>query len=168
MGAGLSLLNQTPLPLGVILSQLTPLHWNDRPLLPGDTWNSRNEHGVGAVWFTVSVDIFDPQLQPTASTVAARLAGLTVGALCTPLAAGFALGGALSAVTSVGRGAVIHNVKADGALVVARGAVNRRTGEYRIYFSAIEHRDALGRIYRIRRFPPPRGAGSTLLDVLTV
>ena len=93
MGAGLSIRNETPLPLGVILSQLTPLHWNETPLLSGETWNARNEHNVGAVWFTASVDVFDPEMQPNYATVTSRLAGITMGALCTPLA------GRASAVT---------------------------------------------------------------------
>ena len=100
MGAGLSVRNETPLPLGVILSQLTPLHWNDEPLLSGETWNARNEHGVGAVWFTASVDVFDPALQPNVATVSTRLAAITFGALCTPLAAGFVLGGVGACVSN--------------------------------------------------------------------
>ncbi|KAH8065967.1 hypothetical protein JL722_359 [Aureococcus anophagefferens] len=170
MGAGLSVRNETPLPLGVILSQLTPLHWNDEPLLSGETWNARNEHGVGAVWFTASVDVFDPALQPNVATVSTRLAAITFGALCTPLAAGFVLGGALSAVTSVARGAAMHKVKADGALLVVRGCANDRTGEYRLYFAAVERRDATGAAplppaYVVASAHAPDGAGDAVAAV---
>ncbi|EGB09507.1 expressed protein [Aureococcus anophagefferens] len=168
MGAGLSVRNETPLPLGVILSQLTPLHWNDEPLLSGETWNARNEHGVGAVWFTASVDVFDPALQPNVATVSTRLAAITFGALCTPLAAGFVLGGALSAVTSVARGAAMHKVKADGALLVVRGCANDRTGEYRLYFSAVERRDATGAVYAREALRPPPGFVDCGLDAVLV
>ena len=72
MGAGLSIRNDSPLPLQVILSQLTPLHWNDRPLFTGETWNARNESNVGQVWFTASVDVFDDAAVPSRAGVAAR------------------------------------------------------------------------------------------------
>ena len=168
MGAGLSIRNETPLPLGVILSQLTPLHWNETPLLSGETWNARNEHNVGAVWFTASVDVFDPEMQPNYATVTSRLAGITMGALCTPLAAGFVLGGALSAITSVARGAVMHRVKADGCLLVVRGSCNDGTGEYRLYFSAVERRDATGFVYKRERFNAPPGFRDCDLDAVLV
>lgn len=156
MGAGLSIRNDSPLPLQVIISQLTPLHWNDRPLFTGETWNARNESNVGQVWFTASVDVFDDAAVPSRAGVAARVSGLTVGALFAPLAC-FVAGGAYSAATSVARGASMHRVKADGVLLVVRGCANARTGEYRLYFSSTERRDATGALYERTELRAPSG-----------
>jgi len=47
MGAGLSVRNESEVPILVIASQLTPLHWGK--CLPGETWNAANEQKMGKV-----------------------------------------------------------------------------------------------------------------------
>jgi hypothetical protein len=42
---GISVVNETPVPLLVICSQLTPLHWGK--VEPGATWNPDNVLGMG-------------------------------------------------------------------------------------------------------------------------
>ena len=100
MGAGLSLRNESPLPLGVVLSRITPEHWNDRAIRPGETWNARNEHGVAGSWFVVSVAVFDRDDQPCAATLCSRMTWLALGAAATPLGVGFVAAAAVSAASS--------------------------------------------------------------------
>ena len=53
MVSGIKVRNETAVPLLVVCSQLTPLHWGR--VLPGETWNESNTQKMGKVWFTVTV-----------------------------------------------------------------------------------------------------------------
>jgi hypothetical protein len=56
MGAGLSVRNESEIPILVIASQLTPLHWGK--CLPGETWNASNEQKMGKVSSIRSLEPF--------------------------------------------------------------------------------------------------------------
>ena len=89
--AGIAVKNESALPILVICSQLTPLHWGK--IMPGETWNAHNALGMSKVWFTVCVAPWDPKKEPTAAGVAASLAAV----IAVPLvAAPLVLGGAAS------------------------------------------------------------------------
>ena len=47
--AGIAVKNESSVPILVICSQLTPLHWSDVKVMPGETWNVGNKHGMGKV-----------------------------------------------------------------------------------------------------------------------
>lgn len=90
--AGIAVKNESELPILVICSQVTPLHWGK--IMPGETWNVHNVLGMSKVWFTVCVTPWDPKKEPTAAGVAASLAAV---AIAVPLvAAPLVLGGAAS------------------------------------------------------------------------
>jgi hypothetical protein len=55
--SGISVYNDTDVPLLVVLQQLTPLHWSSEPVLPGETWNKNNQLNIGKVWFNVTVSV---------------------------------------------------------------------------------------------------------------
>jgi hypothetical protein len=82
--AGIAVRNDTDVPLLVVLSQLTPLHWSSEPVQPGATWNAGNHVGVGKVWFTVSVAQWDEAAVPTKAGVALRL-GTIIAAQAIPV-----------------------------------------------------------------------------------
>lgn len=118
--SGISVRNTSEVPILVIASQLTPLHWGK--VEPGETWNAQNHLGMGKVWFTVSVSQYDPNMEPTVGGVAARLAAITASMI---LPAVFFVGVAvLSGVTSV-QGAKMTGVYSDGRTLTVTG---RRDG----------------------------------------
>jgi len=82
--AGISVKNETPFPIQVVCSQITPLHWSERPILPGETFNlSNKECNMGKVWFTVTVGPFVPSEKPNLAGVARSIGKIVVGVLFT-------------------------------------------------------------------------------------
>eukprot|EP00038_Savillea_parva_P002868 m.118565 g.118565 ORF g.118565 m.118565 type:complete len:65 (-) comp10984_c0_seq4:672-866(-) len=63
MGAGISVRNESDLPILVVCSQLSPLHWGRCD--PGETWNAKNQQRMGKVWFSVSVSLYDKKNEPS-------------------------------------------------------------------------------------------------------
>ena len=81
--AGISIKNNTEIPLLVICSQLTPLHWGK--VLPGETFNLNNATcHMGRVWFTVSVSVYEEKNVPSQSGVVARVVALAATAVFLP------------------------------------------------------------------------------------
>jgi hypothetical protein len=123
--SGIQVKNECAVPLLVIASQLTPLYWGR--VEPGDVWNLGNEKGMGAVWFTISAQLYDERDVPTTAGVAVRLAASTAFFVGGPITV--AIGGLVAAagaaaarsVTSV-RGASATGVYANGKLLTVRGA----------------------------------------------
>ena len=97
---GISVKNESGLPLLVVCSHLTPLHWGR--VEPGATFNVDNkECNMGRVWFTVTVTPFHEGLVPTKAGVAAEIAGI----VATSVAAAVAVAGiALLVAAAVGSG----------------------------------------------------------------
>ena len=75
--AGISVKNESAIPILVIASQLTPLYWSSTKVMPGETWNEGNKLGMGKVWFTVSVSMFDERNVPTVAGTAFNLLAIT-------------------------------------------------------------------------------------------
>jgi hypothetical protein len=94
MVSGIKVRNETAVPLLVVCSQLTPLHWGR--VLPGETWNEGNPQKMGKVWFTVTVSAYTAKEEPTAASVAASIAAMTVATPLILLTAGFGTVGALA------------------------------------------------------------------------
>jgi hypothetical protein len=150
MGSGLSIRNESGTELLVILSQLTPLHWNIQPIKPGQTWHAK----TGKVWFTLKVDQWDRKRIPTKRGVAARIGAMAVGATLgamsggTIIAAGVAVTGALSmgaavqkassASSSVYAPVSMTGMYADGRTIVVRDRPNEKTDGYELYVHDIE------------------------------
>ena len=93
--SGISVYNDTDVPLLIVLQQLTPLHWSSEPVLPGETWNLNNHLKIGKVWFNVTVIVWDKDLVPTKVGVAAGITAWSVGIVATSVlvAASGPLGG---------------------------------------------------------------------------
>jgi len=93
MVSGIKVRNETPIPILIVCSQLTPLYWGK--IMPGETWNLNNEQKMGKVWFTCHVSAYSQKDEPTAASVAASIAAMTVATpliLLTGGAAGAAVG----------------------------------------------------------------------------
>jgi len=141
---GIQVKNECAVPLLIIASQLTPIYWGR--VEPGEVWNLGNEKGMGAVWFTVSAQLYDARDVPTTAGVAVRLAASTALFVGGPIT--FAIGGlvaaggaaaAASSVTSV-RGATVTGVYANGRLLTVRGATGGAAGAgaYALHFATPE------------------------------
>ncbi len=77
---GLSFANETEVPILVVLSQITPLHW--ARVDPGQTVHLPS----GRVWFTISAVLLDEHtVIPTRVGVAARFAGMAAAAAVAPV-----------------------------------------------------------------------------------
>ena len=135
---GLSLRNESVVPILVVLSQLSPLHW--ARVDPGET----QFIVTGMVWFTVSVSVFDENLVPTAAGVVARLAVVTAAAAFGGIA--FAVVGSLSGLTSV-VGSQLTGVFADGRRLVVRGEA-RGGGAYALRITVCGRHWARGIVAR--------------------
>ena len=133
----MSVRNESDVPLLVVASQLTPLHWGK--CLPGETWNSKNEQNMGKVWFTVSVCLYDAAQEPTGPAVAARIAAITAATVFTGGLLGVGAVGGASALTST-VGVKKDGVYADCRCLVVRG-VQHGDGTYELYFAAEEDLD---------------------------
>jgi hypothetical protein len=91
MGGGLSIINQSAIDILVILSQVTPCHWNTQPIKPGEM----HSFDAGQVWFTVEVDRFRQKKVPSQEGVALSVAAIGATAVAAPFLAaeaGAALG----------------------------------------------------------------------------
>jgi hypothetical protein len=97
--AGIKVRNETPLPILIVCSQLTPLYWGK--IMPGETWNLNNEQKMGKVWFTCQVSAYSQKDEPTAASVATSIAAMTV---MTPLLILSGPGGAVSTIGIVAAG----------------------------------------------------------------
>jgi len=141
LAPGLVIRNESDVKILVILSQLTPLHWE--AIDPGHTVRMR----CGRVFFTVSAEAFDEKKVPRKREVAGRLAAITasttLAALTGPLglvagaAAGLTVSGTMSGVTSV-KEASINGVYANGKTVVFGGRWNYDTKEYYLFCDGTE------------------------------
>lgn len=80
--SGISVYNSSAVPLLVIASQVTPLHWGK--VMPGETWNAANELKMGKVWFTVSVSEYEEKNVPSRASVAVQVAAVSTIALLDP------------------------------------------------------------------------------------
>ena len=131
---GLVVRNDSSVKILVILSQLTPLHWD--AINPGEVIRMK----CGRVFFTVSADVFDEKKVPSKLAVAGRIATITAATIAGGLLgfgpAGLAVMGTLSGVTSV-KSARIDGVYANGKTVVFDGRLNENTQEYELYCTGI-------------------------------
>lgn len=94
MVSGIKVRNETPVPILIVCSQLTPLHWGR--IAPGETWNLNNEQKMGKVWFTCTVSAYSKSEEPNAASVAASIAAMTVATPLIVLTGGTGLVGALA------------------------------------------------------------------------
>ena len=137
MGAGISVRNESDVPLLVVCSQLTPLHWGK--CLPGETWNAKNEQKMGKVWFTVSVGVYDHTQEPDGAKVALRIATITAATVLSGGLVGVGVVGTASALTST-MGVKKDGVYADCRCLVVRG-VRHGDGCYQLFFAIEEKLD---------------------------
>mmetsp|Transcript_33424 Transcript_33424/g.87663 ORF Transcript_33424/g.87663 Transcript_33424/m.87663 type:complete len:185 (-) Transcript_33424:190-744(-) len=151
MGAGISVRNESELPILVVCSQLTPLYWGRCD--PGQTWNEKNSEKMGKVWFTVSVSVFDEQRVPTALGTAAKIGAISLSFVVAP-ALVFVGVAAVSGITST-RGISKRGVYANRTCLVVRG-VKFTDGRYQFYFAAQEDLDPkTGAVKSTVTWPPP-------------
>jgi hypothetical protein len=136
LAPGLLVENRSTEKILVILSQLTPLHWDE--IEPGQT----KRLFCGRVFFTVSADFYEEKKVPSIAGNVARVAGITAAAVVAAVAlpgvfvagtAGLVAGSALSGVTSV-KSAREFGVYADGRTVVFSGRINSETKKYELYY----------------------------------
>mmetsp|Transcript_7485 Transcript_7485/g.25321 ORF Transcript_7485/g.25321 Transcript_7485/m.25321 type:complete len:162 (-) Transcript_7485:55-540(-) len=125
MGSSLSVTNRTEVPILVVLSQLTPLHWAVIP--PGDT----HEFSTGRVWYTVSADFHLPGARtPSTAEVAARCVGIAAGTIVFG-GLGLIVTGALSGITST-QGTKMDGVYANGRTLTVSAAADDSGRVYRL------------------------------------
>ena len=117
---GISVKNEGAVPILVICSQLTPLHWGK--VEPGETWNVGNVLNMGRVWFTVSVSVYDEKNVPTVTAVVASIVALSASVIFIASSSIFIAAAAASGIMSV-RGTSMTGVYSDGKTLVARGAL---------------------------------------------
>jgi hypothetical protein len=150
MVSGIRVRNETPIPILIVCSQLTPLHWGK--IMPGETWNLNNEQKMGKVWFTCQVSAYSQKEEPTAASVAASIAAMTVATPLILLTGGagavgvLAAGGYLAEKTkgSVSSGSdelsfsVVgtrrDGVYSDGSTLFVRGKLNDAAA-YELYYA---------------------------------
>ena len=118
--SGISVKNESPIPVLVICSELTPLHWGK--IEPGETWNSQNVLHMGKVWFTVSVSVYDEKNVPTVGAVVASILALTARFVLISGSAVFIAAATAAGIYSV-RGVSMTGVYSDGKTLVVRGAM---------------------------------------------
>lgn len=117
---GIAIKNESAVPILVICSQLTPLHWGK--VEPGETWNVGNVLNMGRVWFTVSVSVYDERNVPTVSSVVASIVALSASVIFLAGSAVFIAAATASGIMSV-RGVSMSGVYSDGKTLVTRGAL---------------------------------------------
>jgi hypothetical protein len=117
---GIAIKNEGLVPILVICSQLTPLHWGR--VEPGETWNVGNVVNMGRVWFTVSVSVYEEKNVPTVSAVVASIVALSASVIFIAGSAVFIAAATASGIMSV-RGVSMVGVYSDGKTLVARGAL---------------------------------------------
>ena len=111
--------NDSEVPLLVVCSQLTPLHWGR--VEPGETFNPGNVLNMGRVWFTVSVSVYDERNVPTLTAVVASIVALSASIIFLAGPAYFVALAATLGIASV-KGASLTGVYADGKTLLVRGA----------------------------------------------
>lgn len=117
---GIAIKNEGAVPILVICSQLTPLHWGR--VEPGETWNSGNVLNMGRVWFTVSVSVYEERNVPTVTSVVASIVALSASVIFIAGSAVFIAAATAMGIMSV-RGISMTGVYSDGKTLVARGAL---------------------------------------------
>lgn len=136
LAPGLYVRNETMLPILVVLSQLTPLHWIKVEA------NSTIHISCGRVFFTVSTEFFDERKVPSQRSVALRIAAITLSTVFTGFYAGafFGIGvvGGVSALTSQKK-CKVDGVLADGKTVVIAGTMHGiENNVYELFIHSIE------------------------------
>ena len=111
--------NDSEIPILVVCSQLTPLHWGR--VEPGETFNPGNVLNMGRVWFTVSVSVYDERNVPTLTAVVASIVALSASVIFLAGPAYFVALAATLGIASV-RGTSLTGVYADGKTLLVRGA----------------------------------------------
>ncbi len=114
LAPGFNVRNESNIPILVILSQLSPLHWCK--VDPGES----KHMDCGRVFFTVSVEPWVEGKEPTKLEVAARLAVVIGATVLGGGFTGFAITGLISGMTSY-RGIKKSGVYANGRTLVVRG-----------------------------------------------
>ena len=117
---GISVKNEGKVPILVICSQLTPLHWGK--VEPGETWNVGNVLNMGRVWFTVSVSVYEEKNVPTVTAVVASIMALSASVIFLAGSSIFIAAATASGIMSV-RGVSMAGVYSDGKTLVTRGAL---------------------------------------------
>jgi len=147
--------SETEIPILVVASQLTPLHWGK--IMPGETWNEGNKAcNMGKVWFTVSVAAYDEKEEPTPAAVALRLAAITV-AFVVPISTIAAIVvSSASAFTSV-LGVKMDGVYADGKLLICRGMAHSDG----VYSLALKTEDEIKKLSKAAEANKTTAAAST-------
>ena len=130
LAPGIHVRNDSPLPILLVLSQLSPLHW------------SRVEAGetvtidCGRVFFTASCEVYNGSTVPTAAGVAARILTITAVTLSTGGLLGIGVVGGISGMTS-SKGTKMDGVLADGRTLVVNGVANK-DGVFELMFQSSE------------------------------
>ncbi len=118
LAPGFNVRNESNIPILVVLSQLSPLHWCK--VSPGELKHIE----CGRVFFTVSVEPWIEGKEPTKAEVAARLAVVIAATVLGGGMTGFAITGLISGLTSY-RGLKKSGVYANGRTLVVRGQTNQ-------------------------------------------
>lgn len=145
MVSGIKVRNETPIPILIVCSQLTPLHWGK--IMPGETWNLNNEQKMGKVWFTCQVSAYSQKEEPTAASVAASIAAMTVATPLLILTGGVIVAGGYLAEKTKGSvssgsdelsfsvvGTRRDGVYSDGSTLFVRGKLNDAAA-YELYYA---------------------------------
>mmetsp|Transcript_1294 Transcript_1294/g.1664 ORF Transcript_1294/g.1664 Transcript_1294/m.1664 type:complete len:218 (+) Transcript_1294:135-788(+) len=172
---GISIKNESQVDLLAVLSQLSPLHWNDKPIKPGET----KKLSSGRVWFTLSVNAFNTKLKPTMVGVAGRLS-LVTGATLFFGISGLAVTGIASGVTSTiakttkndntpgmtfkSKGFKCLGVYADNRTYVVKGFQRPDNGAYELYIDSVLWTNKNGDLVKIKQFNPDISAQYTPLN----
>ena len=130
LAPGLLFCNNSEIPVLVILSQLSPLHW--KKVMPGET----SQVACGRVFFTVSVEPWIEGKEPTQLEVAGRI-GAVIASGAVFGFVGFAVTGLLSGVTSF-KGVRKSGVYADGRTVFIKGTTVADTGVFQLFIESVE------------------------------
>ena len=107
--------------------------------MPGETWNVGNHLGMGKVWFTVSVSMWDERNVPTIVGTAVNLLAITA-TFVAPVALPIFIGTAVVSGITAARGVSKTGVYSDGSTQFIRG--NAEDGAYVLHFATDEERSA--------------------------
>ena len=88
--------------------------------MPGETWNVGNHLGMGKVWFTVSVSMWDERNVPTIVGTAVNLLAITA-TFVAPVALPIFIGTAVVSGITAARGVSKTGVYSDGSTQFIRG-----------------------------------------------
>lgn len=115
LAPGFYVRNESDYPILFVMSQLSPLHWEK--VEPGETKHIK----CGRVFFTISTELYNPDTEPTAAGVAARLLAISAVSVVS-LGIGVGIVGGVSGITS-SKGVKMDGVYADGRVAVIKGEV---------------------------------------------